>query len=288
MKKLYQVIFQDEYDNLYELGWFKELDDAIEPINQEISGIYGAEDKYKLKKGDLKEYQSTFSSCFDLQLGAFFAEDDVDSFDDFQSASIRGFIHEFEDEQYNEAVELLVKTNKNEPNLIDKLNYDTLINLINKKQNNAILEYLNDNEEKAIYELLDSLIEITKEKQKNKIIIDCKKCNIDEEKIKPYEYWEELKESYIKVEEIPYIPEEKIINKVANDKIKATQKRYNFLISEKEKMLFLGYAIYQWDVIEYYSYEEGQKLVGFLYNCYKNKRKIISEILIRNKTDFDC
>ena len=48
MKKLYQVIFQDEYNNLSEIGWYESLDDSIEDVNDQIS-IYG-KGQYKFKK----------------------------------------------------------------------------------------------------------------------------------------------------------------------------------------------------------------------------------------------
>lgn len=60
MKK-YQIIMQDEYNNLYNLGFYKHLEDSIEDINNWLS-LYGT------KIEDLSEYASTFNSCFDKEI----------------------------------------------------------------------------------------------------------------------------------------------------------------------------------------------------------------------------
>lgn len=108
MKKLYEVIFVSEFNNFYHLGWFENLDDSIEKINGEIS-VYG-NGKYKLKKGALKEYPSTFNSCFDTGLVELFEEEfGEEVYDDFQSCEIRGFVWYFDDDDFKKAKELLVK-----------------------------------------------------------------------------------------------------------------------------------------------------------------------------------
>lgn len=63
---LYEIVMQDEYDNLYLLGFYQSLDDAIEDIN----GFIGAYDDGAIpfKKGDLAEYASTFGTCFDREI----------------------------------------------------------------------------------------------------------------------------------------------------------------------------------------------------------------------------
>ncbi len=64
---LYEVMMQDEYDNLYLLGFYESLDDAIEDINGFI-GAYDDDGAIPLEKGDLAEYASTFGTCFDREI----------------------------------------------------------------------------------------------------------------------------------------------------------------------------------------------------------------------------
>ena len=64
---LYEVMMQDEYDNLYLLGFYESLGDAIEDINGFIS-VYDEDGAIPLKKEDLAEYASTFGSCFDREI----------------------------------------------------------------------------------------------------------------------------------------------------------------------------------------------------------------------------
>ena len=56
--KIYQVIMQDEYNNLYFLGFYKNLEDAIPDINDWLS-------IYNIEIDELEEYASTYSRCFD-------------------------------------------------------------------------------------------------------------------------------------------------------------------------------------------------------------------------------
>lgn len=64
---LYEIVMQDEYDNLYLLGFYQSLDDAIEDINGFI-GAYDDDGAIPFKKGDLAEYASTFGTCFDREI----------------------------------------------------------------------------------------------------------------------------------------------------------------------------------------------------------------------------
>ena len=64
---LYEVMMQDEYDNLYLLGFYESLDDALEDINDFI-GAYDDDGAIPLEKGDLAEYASTFGTCFDREI----------------------------------------------------------------------------------------------------------------------------------------------------------------------------------------------------------------------------
>ena len=82
---LYEIVMQDEYDNLYLLGFYESLDDSIEDINDFISAYY-EDGAIPLKKGDLAEYASTFGSCFDREI-EWKNEDDCPG-----SIMIRGFI----------------------------------------------------------------------------------------------------------------------------------------------------------------------------------------------------
>ena len=82
---LYEIVMQDEYDNLYLLGFYGSLDDAIEDINDFISAYY-EDGAIPIKKGDLAEYASTFGACFDREI-EWKNEDDCPG-----SIMIRGFI----------------------------------------------------------------------------------------------------------------------------------------------------------------------------------------------------
>ena len=91
MSKVYQVIIEDEYCNLYHYGFFGSLDEATVEINKFIERDNAAStDALQLpllKKGELKEYVSSVGPCFDHQII-------VESEDGFDSRSImvRGFI----------------------------------------------------------------------------------------------------------------------------------------------------------------------------------------------------
>lgn len=61
----YQVMMQDEYDNLYLLGLYASLDDAIPDVNGFIEGYDGAK---PFAPGELSEYASTFGPCFDREV----------------------------------------------------------------------------------------------------------------------------------------------------------------------------------------------------------------------------
>lgn len=91
--KLYEVIFIDEYDNFTNLGFFKNLNDPIEDLNSFLSS-YG-NGQYKLKEGEVSEYNSTLNSCFDLDVIEHFSEEyGEEAIEDLRGVSIRGFIYE--------------------------------------------------------------------------------------------------------------------------------------------------------------------------------------------------
>lgn len=72
--KKYQVVFVDEYNNWFLVGFFDNLEDAVPEVNSyletyefeeddELSGVprFGKD----ANLGELTEYASTFSFCFD-------------------------------------------------------------------------------------------------------------------------------------------------------------------------------------------------------------------------------
>ena len=111
MKYLYQVMFEDEYFNLYEVGWYENLDDAIEDINKFIWV-----DEFKLQKGDLSVYQGTFGLVFDTCLYDIASNRHTEEeLMDYQGGEmIRGFVHCFpNDEEYETAKKLFVNRKEN-------------------------------------------------------------------------------------------------------------------------------------------------------------------------------
>ena len=67
----YQVVFVDEYNNWYLIGFFNDLHDA-EPFIRDFLNGYEFEDDGELSQEELlerachlEEYPSTFSTCFD-------------------------------------------------------------------------------------------------------------------------------------------------------------------------------------------------------------------------------
>ncbi len=58
---IYQVIMQDEYNNLFCLGFYKNLTDAIPDINEWLS-------TYDVQIDELSTYPSTFDICFDRDI----------------------------------------------------------------------------------------------------------------------------------------------------------------------------------------------------------------------------
>ena len=82
MKKRYLVIMQDEWNNLYYMGEYKELKDSIDDINEFLK-VYDV----SIKSEDLKEYASTFGGAFDLDIGMMY-----EGRDDLVGIMVRGFI----------------------------------------------------------------------------------------------------------------------------------------------------------------------------------------------------
>lgn len=84
MSKVYQIIMQDEYNNLTHLGFYKSLEDSIKDINEFLE-LYDV----KITKEDLKERKSTFGSCFDTRISDIFEDNDI-----VWGVEIRGFVFE--------------------------------------------------------------------------------------------------------------------------------------------------------------------------------------------------
>ena len=80
--KRYLVIMQDEWNNLYYMGEYKELKDSIGDINSWLETYNVA-----IKEEDLKEYPSTFGMAFDLDISSLFEDDDS-----VVGLMVRGFI----------------------------------------------------------------------------------------------------------------------------------------------------------------------------------------------------
>ena len=88
--KYYQVIFVDEYNNFYELGNFRSLEDAEPEINEMLDGYILDEDEVQGENacfgpdqplGRLTEYPSTIYNCFDRIIAV-----------DVGCVQVRGFI----------------------------------------------------------------------------------------------------------------------------------------------------------------------------------------------------
>ena len=77
---IYQVIMQDEYNNLFCLGFYSNLDDAIPDVNDWLSA-------YSITIDEITEYPSTFGMCFDREIEV----------DDGESVVyLRGFVYDEE------------------------------------------------------------------------------------------------------------------------------------------------------------------------------------------------
>lgn len=71
--KRYQVVFVDEYNNWYLVGFFDNLEDAVPELNSYLEDYELEEDDLSgtpqfgkgTNLGELTEYASTFSPCFD-------------------------------------------------------------------------------------------------------------------------------------------------------------------------------------------------------------------------------
>lgn len=88
MKKIYQVIIQDEYDDLYHIGFYKTLKDSLPDVNEFLFNCYD------ITIDELKEYPSTWEYVFDTEV-------EVDNGE--AVVTIRGFI--FDEDHLKSAIE---------------------------------------------------------------------------------------------------------------------------------------------------------------------------------------
>lgn len=82
--KYYLVIMQDEWNNLYYLGEYNELKEAVPDVNEFLT-VYDV----TIEEDDLKEYAGTFGPCFDLDIGMM---DKYSEREDIYGIMVRGFV----------------------------------------------------------------------------------------------------------------------------------------------------------------------------------------------------
>lgn len=74
--KKYEVIIQDEWNNLYQIGFYDKLEDALPDVNDFLEA-------YDVEIQELIEYPSTFGMCFDTEIET----------KDENTVMIRGFVN---------------------------------------------------------------------------------------------------------------------------------------------------------------------------------------------------
>lgn len=261
IKRIYEVIFVDEYNNFDLIGYFNDLDNCIDLINDRID-VYG-NGKYKLKKGDIKPYASTMNECFDFTLGSKFEEEfGEEAYDDFQGCEVRGFIHEFTLSDY----ELIKKFTDDyegdfKPNLDFELTYDKLVDLLEKNQNKAILAYLKENKEKALYELSGSLLKEYAILTEEKTYVDFDKAEIDKSLIRPHKYWEEFLRDY-------------------DGKFSLCE---DIGIADVE---LVGYNVFQYEFQKYYIKDDSCFIERYTY--YNDTLKKVETMMVKKRVDAVC
>lgn len=75
----YEVIIQDEWNNLYQIGFYNTLNEALPDVNDFL-------ETYGVKLDEIKEYPSTFGMCFDTEIET----------KDENIVMVRGFILDWE------------------------------------------------------------------------------------------------------------------------------------------------------------------------------------------------
>lgn len=77
MQEVYEVIIQDEYNNLYFIGFYHKLENSIKDINDFLK-------VYDIQIKSLEKYPSTTEECFDTYI--------IDKNGEETGVMIRGFI----------------------------------------------------------------------------------------------------------------------------------------------------------------------------------------------------
>lgn len=156
----FQVIMQDEYNNLYNLGFYDNLEDSIKDINEWLK-------PYETTIDSLETYVSTFNIAFDKEIET----------KDGNIIMVRGFtlydfstmIKHYTDERINECIEKMfefgIKDNEfkerftiGEDFIILANNIEKIINYVNSNYEGEL--YLNSNIYYICYDCLVKILEI--------------------------------------------------------------------------------------------------------------------------------
>lgn len=102
--KVYQIFFTDEYNNNYDLGFFKNLDDAVPAVNEMLFDY-----DFQVQKGQLTEKAGMFDSYIDCYISDLFSEEDYEreEYLELGSMMIRGFI--FDSDKLIEEIKRVVE-----------------------------------------------------------------------------------------------------------------------------------------------------------------------------------
>lgn len=80
-RKIYEVIFVDEYNNFWLVGFYHDLQNAVPDINDHLRA-------YNTSIDHIDVYPSTFGECFDFEITSNNSEFD----DGYTGCMVRGFI----------------------------------------------------------------------------------------------------------------------------------------------------------------------------------------------------
>lgn len=78
--KIYEVIFVDEYNNFWFVGFYHNLQNAVPDINDHLRA-------YNTSVDHIEEYPSTLGTCFDFEV---IGNKEID--DGYTGCMVRGFI----------------------------------------------------------------------------------------------------------------------------------------------------------------------------------------------------
>ena len=78
--KIYEVIFVDEYNNFWFVGFYHNLQNAVPDINDHLR-------EYNASIDHIEEYPSTLGTCFDFEV---VGNNEVD--DGYTGCMVRGFV----------------------------------------------------------------------------------------------------------------------------------------------------------------------------------------------------